>query len=195
MATDNHSSSSIPRKGNAGDCWLDVLVFWRDAGPDKWFTKSAAFDAQFRSRFMQQHWAVASRQHDAWQDRPDSSLALILLLDQFPRNAFRGSAHMFATDGLARHYARQFLDGGFMDKVDHALRQFAAVPFMHSENLADQTYALELYRSHELDGIEWAVNHHDIIQRFGRFPHRNHLLGRQTTADEKRFLDEGGFAG
>lgn len=174
---------------------LEVVAFWRDAGPDKWFAKDMQFDETFRNRFALLHLAAASRVHDNWQEYPYASLALILLLDQFPRNAFRGTAHMFATDPLARRYARAFLNGGFLEHVEQPLRQFACIPFMHSENLADQAFAMELYRTHEPESMSWAIEHYDIIQRFGRFPHRNYLLGRDTTPEEQQFLDNGGFAG
>jgi len=172
-----------------------VVAFWKQAGPKKWFAKDDAFDNEFRRRFLDLHYAAARRELEAWSQDASSCLALILLLDQLPRNAFRGTGHMFATDPLARHYARAFIQADYMPHVDEALRVFACVPFIHSEDLADQEYALQLYRDHAEHSIAWAIDHHDIIRRFGRFPHRNACLARQTTPEEQRFLDEGGFAG
>ncbi len=173
----------------------EVLEFWRAAGADKWFVKDAQFDAQFRDGFLDLHFAVARREKEDWLAEPDSALALVLLLDQFPRNVFRGTAHMFATDPLALYYTRQAIEAGFMTRIDEELRLFLCVPFIHSEALADQVEGVELYRQYAPQGLSFAIEHHEIIERFGRFPHRNPSLGRQTTAEEQAFLDEGGFAG
>lgn len=172
-----------------------VIRFWREAGPKMWFAKDEAFDAEFYRRFADLHFAVARRQKDVWREDPYGSLALVLLLDQFPRNCFRGTAHMFATDALARYYAHEIIDSGKIEHIEKALRQFVYVPFMHSEALADQDYAVDLYTKFAPDDLKWAVEHRDIIQQFGRFPHRNASMGRDTTAEEQRFLDGGGFAG
>lgn len=160
-----------------------------------WFAKDAAFDNEFRRRFLDLHFSVSRREKDSWGENSYASLALVLLLDQFPRNAFRGSAHMFATDALALHHARQMIASGAVMQVDPSLRIFVCVPFIHSENLDDQQYALDLYKAHAPDAYSWAEEHRDIIQRFGRFPHRNAMLGRETTPEEQAFLDAGGFAG
>ncbi|MBT9371523.1 DUF924 family protein [Rhizobium sp. CSW-27] len=173
----------------------DVLRFWRDAGPDKWFDKDASFDAAFHDRFRDLHFAAARRDLDDWLAAPDSSLALILLLDQFPRNCFRGTAHMYATDALARHAARIALDAGFDARVDPALRVFFYLPFMHSEDLADQQLCCRLCAPLGEAILKHALEHHDIIERFGRFPHRNRILLRETTGQEQAFLDNGGFSG
>jgi len=173
----------------------EIVEFWRQAGPSKWFSKDEAFDDEFRRRFMDLHFAAARRDLEAWCDEPESSLALIILLDQFPRNAFRDTAHMFATDPLAKHYARQLLDSGFIMHLEAPLRVFAFLPLTHSEDLADQTLSLQLYKEHAADSLEWGIDHLDIIERFGRFPHRNASLARQTTPEEQAFLDGGGFAG
>lgn len=172
-----------------------VVGFWREAGPEKWFAKSAAFDTAFSTRFHDLHYCAARQELAGWMNHPESALALILLLDQYPRNAFRDTGHMFATDGLALHYARQALASNFLSQIEPALRNFVCLPFMHAEDLSVQEEAVVLYKAHVPDSIRWAVEHRDIIQRFGRFPHRNAALGRETTADEQRFLDEGGFAG
>lgn len=171
----------------------DVVDFWRQAGAARWFDKDAAFDALFRDRFGASHWAAARRELDSWAATATGSLALLILLDQFPRNCFRGSAHMFATDPLARHFARRALDAGHDAQVEAALRPFCYLPFMHSEDAAEQDLSLRL--NLQLGPSRHAVEHRDIVRRFGRFPHRNPLLGRETTAEEAAFLEGGGFRG
>lgn len=173
----------------------DVLHFWRQAGPDKWFDKDASFDAAFHERFRDLHFAAARREREAWLAAPDSGLALILLLDQFPRNCFRGTAHMYATDPLALSYARQALEKGLDGGVEAALRIFFYLPFMHSEALEDQELCCRLCEPLDDKTMRHAIEHRDIIRRFGRFPHRNAILLRETTAQEKAFLDAGGFSG
>ena len=171
-----------------------VVDFWRQSS-GHWFSKSARFDRAFRERFLALHEAAASGELAAWNDTPYGALALLILLDQFPRNAFRGTARMYATDATARRYARAAVAVGCMDAVEPALRLFFCLPFAHSEDRADQDLSVELNsrlgswtRSH-------ALGHRDIILRFGRFPHRNTLLQRRTTPAEQAFLDSGGFAG
>ena len=171
----------------------DVVQFWQQAGAKRWFAKDDAFDAQFRDRFHEAHNAAARRELDYWAQNATGSLALIILLDQFPRNSYRGTAHMYATDGLARHFARRALDAGHDAEIDAALRGFCYLPFMHSEDAADQDLSLRLQQ--QLGPNEFAVSHRNIVRRFGRFPHRNHLLGRETTPEEAAFLQEGGFSG
>ncbi|HEY9573787.1 MAG TPA: DUF924 family protein, partial [Pusillimonas sp.] len=171
----------------------DALIeFWNQAGPGAWFSKNPDFDQAFRERFTDAHFAAARCDLDHWMADADASLALVLLLDQFPRNAFRGTAHMYATDGLARHYARQAIQAGRLAQATEPLALFFCVPFIHSEDIADQRYGLELYRRYSPANIRFAQDHHDIIARFGRFPHRNPELGRSSTPDELSFLAEGG---
>jgi len=172
-----------------------VVDFWRDAGPKSWFSKSASFDQAVRTAFYELHFAAARRERDHWLSDPYACLSLILLLDQFPRNAFRATGHMYATDSLARCYARAAVHFKHVNHIEEALRQFVFMPFMHSENLDDQHYCVDLCRRHAPESLEYATEHCDIIQRFGRFPHRNVELGRATSPQEQRFLDEGGFAG
>jgi uncharacterized protein (DUF924 family) len=173
----------------------DVVAFWRDAGPSRWFRKDDAFDREFREHFIADHEAAARGQLEAWSATSAGALALCILLDQFPRNAFRGTSRMFATDARARDIARAAIDAGFDAAIDKDLRQFFYLPFMHSEDLADQDFALALTQRIGPDSHKWAGLHRDIIVRFGRFPHRNALLGRETTPQEQKFLDEGGFSG
>lgn len=174
---------------------LAVTRFWREAGPDKWFCKDEAFDRTFRETFSDLHWAAARRECESWIDQPESALALFILLDQYPRNSFRNTGHMYATDPLALHYCHRALALGHHLAFESELRVFFYLPLVHSEVLADQEAAVKL--SEPLGGLylESAVEHRDIIARFGRFPHRNPILGRDTTPSEQAFLDEGGFSG
>jgi uncharacterized protein (DUF924 family) len=174
----------------------DVLAFWRAAGPKKWFKKDLNFDAEIVARFLKTHEAAAAGKLGAWELSAESALALVIVLDQFPRNMFRGSARAFATDPLARAIAAGALVYGFDSQAPGAMRGFFYLPFMHSEDLADQERAIAFYKAiGDTDGLKWAELHADIIRRFGRFPHRNAVLGRTTTAAEQVFLDGGGFAG
>jgi len=173
----------------------DVLDFWRAAGPARWFRKDEAFDEEFRSRFLAQHEAAARGELDAWAVDAPGTLALILLLDQFPRNAFRGTPRMFATDPKARDMARAAVDAGFDQAIEPQLRGFVYLPFMHSEDLADHERSVALNRPLGGESQRFAEHHRGIIERFGRFPHRNAVLGRTSTPQEQAFLNEGGFGG
>jgi uncharacterized protein (DUF924 family) len=173
----------------------DVVEFWVEAGPRRWFAKDDHFDAEISRRFGALHHSAARRELDGWAGDAQGALALLLLLDQFPRNMFRGSAHAFATDPLARHFARVAVDAGFDRAVDAPLRNFFYLPFEHSEALADQDLCVALCADSSESDRHWSILHRDIIQRFGRFPHRNAELGRESTAEEEAFLLSGGFAG
>jgi uncharacterized protein (DUF924 family) len=174
----------------------DVLAFWRDAGADKWFKKDAAFDAEIKKCFLATHEAAAAGKLADWEATPIGALALTILLDQFPRNMFRDDARAYATDALALDVVERAIARGFDKEVDKELHSFFYVPFMHSETLADQERGIALYLAEDnADGAKWAKLHADIVRRFGRFPHRNKVLGRATTPQEQAFLDGGGFAG
>jgi uncharacterized protein (DUF924 family) len=173
----------------------EVVQFWRQAGREAWFRKDAEFDAGFHDKFRELHFAAARREFDGWLDHPEGALALMILLDQFPRNCFRGTGHMFATDPLARSFARKSLAAGHDQAVAKELQIFFLMPFEHSEDIADQHVVVERAVPYGEEFVKYAVLHRDIIERFGRFPHRNPMLGRETTPEEKAFLDDGGFAG
>jgi uncharacterized protein (DUF924 family) len=173
----------------------DVVDFWREAGPDKWFRKDDAFDAQFRDRFLPAHEAAARGEHDDWLRDAEGALALLVLLDQFPRNAFRGSPRTYATDPKAREIARAAIDAGYDTQAAPELRGFFYLPFMHSEELADLQRCVELSEALGGETYRYAMHHKGIVERFGRFPHRNAVLGRKSTPEEERFLAEGGFGG
>jgi uncharacterized protein (DUF924 family) len=174
----------------------EIVAFWRAAGPEKWFEKDAGFDEEIRRRFLGMHEAAAAGKLAAWEQSAEGALALLILLDQIPRNMFRGEARAFATDALARAIAAGALLRGFDAQAPLELRGFFYLPFEHSEDLADQERGIALYKAAgDADGLKWAELHADIVRRFGRFPHRNAVLGRHTTPEEQAFLDAGGFSG
>lgn len=174
----------------------DVLDFWFGVGPERgkahkrWFEKNAAFDAEIRSRFLT---AYDDQLRDpAWLAKAPSCLARIVVLDQFPRNMFRGSARAFEADALARAAARHALERGYDADWLRVEKIFAYLPFEHSEALADQQRACELMRPLGDEQYDYALRHKAIIERFGRFPHRNALLGRASTPEEIEFLKQPG---
>jgi uncharacterized protein (DUF924 family) len=177
----------------------DVVSFWRAAGPAKWFAKDDALDAEIIRRFESAHHAAARGELNQWAETSEGALALLILLDQFPRNIWRGSAHAFATDQLARQIAHDAVAAGHDLTADVAMRLFFYLPFEHSEALADQDLCLAkcaaLDAASGSEWSKWANLHRDMIARFGRFPHRNACLGRASTAEELAFLADGGFAG
>lgn len=161
----------------------DILAFWIEAGPDNWYKKDDAFDAAICDKFLSTYEAAAGGRLSDWEKTPSSALALVILLDQFPRNMFRGSARAFAADPLAREIAHKAIASGFDKAVAKELRAFFYLPFMHSENLADQEYCVELCRAlGDEENIKYAEMHAEIIRRFGRFPHRNPVLGTRDHA-------------
>lgn len=171
----------------------ELVDFWRDAGAGKWFRGGAAFDEACRSRFGELHHAAARGELDVWLRDAEGALALVLLLDQIPRNIFRSSAHAFATDPLARLHAGAAIAAGFDAQVDPALRLFFYLPFEHSEAMDDQDRSVALFKSLGPGAyLDYAVIHRDVIARFGRFPHRNRALGRASTPDEQAWLNAGG---
>jgi uncharacterized protein (DUF924 family) len=174
---------------------LAVVTFWREAGPDRWFAKDAAFDRRFRETFLSAHEAAACGELAHWQASATEALALLLLLDQFPRNAFRRTPRMYATDALARAVATVAVSAGHDHAVETALQVFFYLPFAHSEELADQERCVALVRRLGQPDLAHAEHHRDIVRRFGRFPHRNPILGRAMTPEEQRYLDDGGYAG
>ncbi|MCS3468223.1 uncharacterized protein (DUF924 family) [Pseudomonas sp. JUb42] len=173
----------------------DIIEFWKRAGPKRWFRKDDDFDQLFREAFYSAHFQAARRELEHWLSDTEGALALLLLLDQYPRNAFRGTAHMFATDSLACHYARRMVEAGLDKLIEAPLRAFCYLPFEHAENNDDQRLAVQLNQALDPKDFKWAKEHAAIIQRFGRFPHRNALLGRVSTEEELAFLEGGGFSG
>lgn len=171
----------------------ELVQFWRDAGMGKWFRGGVAFDEECRARWQDAHFAAARRECEHWLETADGALALVLLLDQIPRNIFRGSGHAFATDTLALHYATQAIDAGLDAQAGQGLRMFFYLPFEHSETIADQVRAVALFTAlGDANLLGYAQAHHEVIVRFGRFPHRNAALGRVNTSAEQTWLDAGG---
>ena len=174
----------------------DVVTFWLAQDEKTWFTADAAFDADVLSRFAELVERAKSGALDDWADEPEGALALVILLDQMTRNIYRDSPEMFAADDKALAVAKGAIERGFDQALPKDKRRWLYMPFMHSEDLADQERSVELFtRSAISESVSFAVDHADIIRRFGRFPHRNAILGRRTTPEEAAFLADGGFSG
>lgn len=173
----------------------DVISYWKSIGRDCWFVRDEEIDKTIRERYLSTYELAASGKLESWQEHAASSLALVLLLDQFSRNMFRNDARAFAADNLARAAAANAIDRGYHLEVDEELAQFFFMPFMHSESITDQKRCVELMHCFcDDENVRYAVIHRDVIERFGRFPHRNPALGRKTTPAEQAFLDAGGFS-
>jgi uncharacterized protein (DUF924 family) len=174
----------------------EILAFWRAAGRERWYERDDTFDADVRSRFLELWRKAAAGELSSWETTDEGALALVIILDQFPRNMFRGDIRTYSSDALAREFAGRAIAGGADRRVEPALLEFLYMPFMHSEHLADQLRCVELFgKTGQTDNLKYAEDHADIIRRFGRFPHRNPILGRSTTPEEQAFLDGGGFRG
>ncbi len=182
-----------------------ILDFWfgvsteADYGKSRkvWFTKESVFDNELRTRFIKDYEKAAGGYLDDWKEAPSSCLALILLLDQFPRNIFRGNYEAFATDWEALSAAQHAIKKGYDRKLLPVQRWFMYLPFEHSENIEHQRQSVELFKQLHKDpdsasSIEYAIRHMEVIERFGRFPHRNAVLGRASTSEEKLFLKQPG---
>ncbi|MCF8477116.1 MAG: DUF924 family protein [Pseudolabrys sp.] len=196
MTFENSPATGANAVGTAQATPAEIVSFWRDAGPKAWFSKNDELDAEIRRRFLGIHETAAEGLLSDWETTAEGALALLILLDQFPRNMFRGSPRMFASDPLARALAAGAIVRGFDAKVAKEMCGFFYLPFMHSEASDDQARAVAFYKAiDDADGLKWAEEHADIIRRFGRFPHRNAVLGRATTPEEQAFLDSGGFKG
>jgi uncharacterized protein (DUF924 family) len=180
----------------------EILDFWfgREGEPgygefrEAWFRKDPEFDQRVRDSFEALHEAAASGELDGWKEEARSCLALVILLDQFPRNMFRGDPRSYATDHKAQETAEHAVDRALDRELPEFQRMFLYMPFMHSENLEHQRRSVELFRvlGGEDDATGYAVAHMEIIERFGRFPHRNEVLGRRTTPEEAEFLTQPG---
>lgn len=172
-----------------------VVLFWREGGPSRWFAKDVNFDRALAARFHAAHLLAAERRLDDWNRTAEGALALQILLDQLPRNVYRGNAHAWATDPLALHFALAAIDARLDQPVEALLRPFCYMALMHSEDLQVQRRSLKLFETLGGPALAHAQEHCNIIERFGRFPHRNLALGRISTPEERAFLDGGGFAG
>ncbi|MDQ4127499.1 MAG: DUF924 domain-containing protein [Actinomycetota bacterium] len=180
----------------------EVLSFWfgREGEPgygefrDAWFQKDPAFDERVRERFGPLYERAAAGELDGWREDARSCLALVICLDQFPRNMFRGDGRTHAADGKALETARYAVERAHDRELPPFQRMFVYMPFMHSENLEDQRRSVELFgRLAQTPGApdvtSYAVGHKEIVERFARFPHRNEILGRETTPEEAEFLE------
>lgn len=166
----------------------DILNFWFfKENSTKWFIKSKDFDNLIIEKFSNTYIKAAKGDLDAWKETPEGMLALIIIFDQLPRNMFRGNAQSFATDAKALSLAKEAIAKGFDKKLTVEQQRFIYMPFMHSENLKDQNKSVELFAKAEMS-YNYAVRHREIIQKFGRFPHRNDLLRRSSTKEEINFL-------
>ena len=174
----------------------DILKFWREAGRDRWYKRDDAFDAEVRQRYLDLWRKASAGELSPWEATDDGALALTIVLDQFPRNMFRNDALTYASDRLARDVAARAISRGVDTRIDPTLLEFLYMPFMHSEHLPDQLRCIALFgATANTENKQYAEDHADIVRRFGRFPHRNRILGRATTPEEQAFLDAGGFTG
>jgi uncharacterized protein (DUF924 family) len=162
-----------------------ILQFWFSHDWDDWWKADPAFDAEIGRRFLKLWEEERENVPDHFLGDPDSAVAAVLLFDQFPRNMFRGTADQFATDPLALDIAKGAIERGFDDGMTSARRGFLYMPFQHSESLADQRRSLLLFTAlGSAEHLKYAKKHHDVIEKYGRFPHRNAVLGRKPTALE-----------
>lgn len=174
----------------------EVLEFWLSLEGDQHFNPSPALDDEIRRRFLADYEAAVCGDYQHWENDPRSTVVVVIVVDQFPRNMFRGQAKSFAADDQALGLAKRAVARGVDLKVGEDLRRWPYLPYMHSEALEDQWACISLCeRSGLEDTALWAKLHADVIEKFGRFPHRNAVLGRPTTKDEQAFLDAGGFSG
>ncbi|MDX2265638.1 MAG: DUF924 family protein [Hyphomicrobiales bacterium] len=168
----------------------DVLNFWfSSTARDNWFAKNPRFDEEIRARFANAHSAARLGRFAHWRASAEGALALVLIFDQFPRNMYRGAADAYATDDLALEIARDTITAGQDAQLSEEERGFLYMPYMHSEDLAVQDVGLRLYGElgHK-ERLDYMWRHHAVISQFGRFPHRNAVLGRQSTPEELAFL-------
>jgi uncharacterized protein (DUF924 family) len=171
----------------------EILEFWFAPGmAEKWFVTDLDLDREVRERLGALYEEAAAGELDSWRDTGAGCLALLVLLDQTPRNIFRNDPRTYATDEMARAVTQHALDRGFDRELTHNQRGILYLPLLHSESLADKERAVELTRplTDNPDFHKWAVHHRDIVARFGRFPHRNEILGRENTPEEAAFLAE-----
>ena len=172
----------------------EVLKFWfDDLSPDDWFESNEAVDSHIRERFQELHEALLEQVPETWRSSARGCLAAVIVLDQFPRNMYRGTSRAFAADSAALSLAKEALARGFDRELSIDERKFLYMPFEHSENPAEQERSMELFGTleSELD-LDYARRHKEIIDRFGRFPHRNEALGRISSPEEIEFIKESG---
>lgn len=172
----------------------EVIAWWR-ASSQEWFAASPDFDAAFRERYAKLYDKAMIGDLSAWMASSDGCLALLILLDQYPRNAFRGTTRMYRSDGQALSVAHHALVQGFISCVPRDLQLFMLLPFAHSEAPEDQAVSVALHRRFLPSGVPRAMRHQAVIARFGRFPHRVSIFDRPLTPEECHYLNSGGFQG
>ncbi|MCW8826201.1 MAG: DUF924 domain-containing protein [Gammaproteobacteria bacterium] len=167
-----------------------IINFWfAESSKDFWFNSTPEMDLQLRDQFIDTWLAAAEGKLSAWEESPQGALALAIILDQFPLNMFRGVPLTYSTEAHARNIARKAIDRGFDQQLNDEEKVFLYLPFMHSEDLTDQARCVELFNKPGLEeSYRFAKHHQDIVQRFGRFPHRNEILGRHSTQEELDYL-------
>ncbi len=171
----------------------EILEFWFAPGmAEKWFESDPDLDREVERRLLALHEKAAAGELDSWRESAPGCLALLVLLDQTPRNIFRGDPRTYATDAMARAIVQHALGRGYDRELTHDQRGMLYLPLLHSESLQDKELAVVLTRAltENLEFHKWAVHHRDIVARFGRFPHRNEILSRENTPDEATFLAE-----
>lgn len=169
----------------------EVIDFWfSDDVKKRWFASTPAFDRELRERFHGLWEQARGGELDQWMESAEGCLALVIILDQFPLNMFRGEAESFSTEARSREVARVALERGFDQELSTEQKAFVYMPFMHSEDLADQERSLQLFDQPGLESnFRFARHHHEIVREFGRFPHRNEILGRESSAAEIEYLN------
>jgi len=172
------------------DLVREIVDFWfSEESREKWFNSTLEFDERIRSRY-EKLWGLArTGAYDHWEQEAQSALALVIILDQFPLNMFRHDARQYSTEAQARKIARGAIEKGLDEQLSPTQKAFLYLPFMHSEYLPDQQRSIELYEKAGLENnLSYARHHHDVVKRFGRFPHRNDALGRSSTSEEIEYL-------
>lgn len=178
------------------DTRYEILHFWfEEVEPQQWFQKNPELDKIISERFISNYEMARDGLSDGWSSDADGALALVILLDQFPRHIFRNDPRSFATDKKALLFAKEAIHKGFDQLLEPVKKGFLYVPFQHSEDLRDQERSVELMgamKEENPTGYDYAVRHRDVIQKYGRFPHRNAVLGRENTPDEEEYLAQPG---
>jgi uncharacterized protein (DUF924 family) len=171
----------------------DIIGFWfKEIDKSNWFNSTPEFDAYLRERFQGVVRDALNDRLDSWKETPDGSLALVVVLDQFPLNMYRGEAQSFAGESKSREVARNAIDQNFDQSLTDDKKAFLYMPFMHSENIKDQNLSVTLFEKAGLEkNLRFAEHHREIIKRYGRFPHRNKIIGRESSADEIAYLNSG----
>lgn len=169
----------------------DIIDFWfREIDPKIWFNSTAEFDGQLKSRFEQVYTAAIHNELNDWEKSPQGSVALVIVLDQFPLNMYRGQPESFAGENKSREVARRAVENGFDQELPDEQKAFLYLPFMHSENLEDQDLSVTLFEKAGLEyNLRYARHHREIVKQYGRFPHRNKILGRESTQAEIAYLN------